>query len=306
MHHPSAAKEYWTTVTQLKQESDSGGTNWITFREVQASQIRPFEVEFGDLSQSRPGLTNAEMARRNELKRAVGDLDLTTPGGQVAGTTPESFDAIVDGMELAQDAADELLWFYATAPIELGSALRSMNAAAQVGRVSGVVGDVAVPFFNARAIDRLYDTGEVTTSFMRRIGRLGGEIADARYVEQITESLQSIERTADGERMKISVEFMESRTAKHIARYEAQLVDGVETGVLFIPKDVTKYEILHEIAHIRHHFDQGAGFRRLTEAAREKHVYDQLLGSPYWQFFTAEQKVDAFMQYKNAVNRVRR
>jgi hypothetical protein len=156
---------------------------------------------------------------------------------------------------------------------------------------------------NIRDHPVLIQTNQLMVMPRQRVHKNASEKPHFRYFQI---SVNSTGSHKSPRRTKISVEFMESRTAKHIARYEAQLVDGVETGVLFIPKDVTKYEILHEIAHIRHHFDQGAGFRRLTEAAREKHVYDQLLGSPYWQFFTAEQKVDAFMQYKNAVNRVRR
>jgi len=65
---------------------------------------------------------------------------------------------------------------------------------------------------------------------------------------------------------------------------------------MYLLNNATMYEVLHEMHHLRHHLDDARGFFRLTEEAREYEVYVRMRESPYWQYFSAEERTDAFNQ----------
>jgi filamentous hemagglutinin len=117
----------YTTMQQIRKESDEGGTNWDKF----ITSGRTFEKGLG---------TGGQLGKLQDMAAAMLHND-----SKNATFSPDTVDNVINGTELAVGLVKDLLWFYATAPLTLAEgvsapAIRGLGYSSSVKYGKGASG----------------------------------------------------------------------------------------------------------------------------------------------------------------------
>jgi len=175
-----------------------------------------------------------------------------------------------------------------------------LNNGARIDRGTLATRVVEAKPFSVRTPSPLIDEFRISSMTNLR-GTRGGYVARADYIQGLEEAYRALTSTRDGLPITIRFERFERAPGLNPRHNIRQFTDtaGQVTRhevTLYLPNNATMYEVLHEMHHLRHHLDDARGFLRLTEEAREYEVYVRMRESPYWQYFSAEEKIDAYKQ----------
>lgn len=118
----------WTSIEALEQEA-SEWTSWEHFSENRATSELPSSILPDGTLKS---IARGSMSRENQFRKATEANDSAKE--LFKGVTPERFTEITTLTRDAGGLVNELLWFYALAPLDLASSVRTMQSAATAAR----------------------------------------------------------------------------------------------------------------------------------------------------------------------------